>query len=131
MRGELDRIMIEREGEGKARYKLYADKIYSNSVLVTAAFNIRNNPGGLLQWQIELNRLMSDIRVSIEWSFGKIIEQNKFVSFGKAMKIQNSPVSKYYHVAILYANAHTCIYGCQQTKYFGIEPPSLNEYFAQ
>ena len=68
---------------------------------------------------------MSDIRIAIEWSFGKIINQNKFVSFGKAMKIQNSPVSKYYHVAIILANAHTCMYGCQHTNYFGIVPPTV------
>jgi nuclease HARBI1 len=131
MRRELDRIMNEREGQGRTRFKLYADKIYRNSMLVTAAYNLRNNPNGLSQWQIELNNLMSDIRVAIEWSFGKIIERNKFVSFGKSMKIQNSPVSKYYHIAILLANAHTCIYGCQHTKYFNIQPPSLEDYFAQ
>ena len=131
MRIELERIMIQREAEGRARYKLYADKIYQNSILVTSAYSVRNNPGGLLPWQIDINRLMSDIRVGVEWSFGKVIQRNKFVSFGKTMKIQNSPVSKYYHVAILLANAHTCMYGCQQTKYFNISAPTVEEYFAQ
>ena len=37
MREELDAIMIERVAEGKPRFKLYANKIYSNSVLVTAS----------------------------------------------------------------------------------------------
>ena len=50
---------------------------------------------------------MSDIRVGVEWSFGKVIQRNKSVAFGKTIKIQNSPVSKYYHVAISLANAHT------------------------
>ena len=71
---------------------------------------------------------MSDIRVGIEWSFGKVFERNKFVSFGKSIKIQGSPVSKYYHVAILLANSHTCMYGCQRTRYFNILPPSKEEY---
>ena len=131
MRHELERIMVERTAEGRHRYKLYADKIYQNNALITAAYNVRNNPAGLTQWQIELNRLMSDIRVAVEWSFGKVVERNKFVSFGKSMKIQGSPVSKYYHVAILLANSHTCMYGCQHTRYFNILPPSIEEYYAQ
>lgn len=131
MKIELERIMVERLQLGQARYKLYADKIYSNSILVTAAYSLRHNPAGLLHWQIEINRLMSDIRVGVEWSFGKIVGRNKFVAFGKTMKIQNSPVSKYYHVAVLLANTHTCMYGCQHTKYFGIAPPSVDEYFDQ
>lgn len=94
MRITLAEIMNETVVDGRVRLKLYADKIYSTSILVTAAYSLRQNPAGLLLWQIELNRLMSDIRVAIEWSFGKIINRNKFVSFDKAMKVQNSPVSK-------------------------------------
>ena len=58
---------------------------------------MRNNPDGLLPWQESTNRMMSDIGVGVEWSFGKIIGRNKFVGFGKTMKLQNSPVSKYFH----------------------------------
>ena len=124
-------IMAERFAQGQARFKVYADKIYSNSILVTAAYNCRNYRFGLHDWQIRINRLMSDIREGVEWSFGKIIIRNKFVSYGKSMKIQASPVSKYYHMAILLANAHTCMYGCQQTSYFGVVATDVNEYFDQ
>ena len=74
---------------------------------------------------------MSDIRVAVEWSFGKIVGRNKFVAYGSPMKIQLSPVSQYYHIAVLLANAHTCLYGGQHTTYFRVEPPTLEEYFAQ
>lgn len=131
MREELEIIMAGREAEGQPRYKVYADKIYSNSALVTAAYSRRFHRDGLQDWQIRTNRLMSDIRVGVEWSFGKLISRNKFVSYGQAMKLQASPVSKYYHVAVLLTNAHTCMYGCQQTTYFGIMPPDVNEYFNQ
>lgn len=131
MREELENIMADRAAEGRARYKIYADKIYSNSVLITAAYSRRHHRHGLQDWQIRLNRLMSDIRVGVEWSFGKIIARNKYVSYGQSMKIQGSPVSKYYHIAVLLANAHTCMFGCQQTSYFGVSPPDVNEYFDQ
>jgi nuclease HARBI1 len=131
MRLKLVEIMQERLAVGLPRLKVYADKIYNHSVIITAAYSLRTNPGGLQQWQNNLNRIMSDIRVSIEWSFGKIVTRSKFLAFGSPMKIQQSPVSQYYHIAILLANAHTCIYGCQQSQYFRVIPPTLEEYFAQ
>lgn len=131
MRIELEAIMIERLHQGLPRLKLCADKIYSNSILVTAAYSLRNNRDGLQDWQINFNRIMSDIRVGVEWSFGKIVTRNKYVSFGKSMQIQGSPVSQYYHVAVLLANAHTCSYGCMQTTYFDLAAPSLENYFQQ
>lgn len=72
---------------------------------------------------------MSVIRVGVEWNFGKLVTRSKFVSYGVSMKIQGSPVSQYYHVAVLLSNAHTCMYGCQQTSYFDIQAPSAEEYF--
>ena len=53
MRQELKAIMVERSEEGRARYKVYADKVYSNSILVTAAYSRRNYRDGLQDWQIE------------------------------------------------------------------------------
>jgi nuclease HARBI1 len=97
MRLKLVEIMQERLAVGLPRLKVYADKIYNHSVIITAAYSLRTNPGGLQQWQNNLNRIMSDIRVSIEWSFGKIVTRSKFLAFGSPMKIQQSPVSQYYH----------------------------------
>ena len=123
--------MAERAVEGRSRYKVYEDKIYRNSVIVKAAYNLRNNPDGLLPWQESTNRIMSDIRVEEEWLFGKIIGRNKFFGFGNTMKLQNSPVSKYYHLAVSIENAHTCMYDCLQTSDLNDEPPTLEEYFEQ
>ena len=131
MRLKLEELMQERLAVGSPRLKAYADKIYSNSVMITAASGLRTDPAGLQQWQVNLNRIMSDIRVVIEWSFGKIVTHSKFVASASPMKIQFSPVSQYYHIAVLLVNAHTCIYGCQHSQYFRVEPPTLEEYFAQ
>ena len=48
---------------------------------------------------------MSGIRIGVEWAFGKIIVRSAFVGFGRAMRLRESPVRKYYHVAVLFANA--------------------------
>lgn len=128
---EFGRLMDERVANGQQRLKLYADKIYRTSPIVTAAFNLRNNPGGLNAWQVMQNRIMSDIRVAIEWSFGKIVQRYKYVTFGKTMFLQGSPVNQYYHVGVFLENCHTCFYGSQHTRYFLVAPPSIEEYMAQ
>jgi hypothetical protein len=93
----LDAIMAARVAAGLPRLKLYADKIYNNSVLITAAYSQRQFPGGLPDWAAALNRLMSGIRVGVEWAFGKIIVRNAYMGFGRAQRIRESPVRKYYH----------------------------------
>ena len=42
--------MVARVAAGLPRLKVYADKIYNNSVIITAAYSLRTNPGGLQQW---------------------------------------------------------------------------------
>ena len=72
---------------------------------------------------------MSGLRVGVEWSFGKIVVRSAYVGFGRAMRVQESPVRKYYHVSVLLANAHTCFYGATQTSAFDCPPPDISEYF--
>ena len=76
------------------------------------------------------NTNMSVTRVSVEWLFGDIINYFKFLDFKKNLKIGLSSISKMYIVAALLRNALTCMYGNQTAEYFGLQPPSLQEYFA-
>jgi hypothetical protein len=79
--------------------------------------------------QSEENRIMTNCRVGVEWSFGKVTTEQKFIDFFKGMKLQLSTVSLYYKFAVLITNAHTCLYGSQHVTYFNIRPPTLSEYF--
>ena len=73
---------------------------------------------------------MSDVRISVEWLFGYIVNYFKFLDFKKNLKIALSSVGKMYVVCALIRNALTCLYGNETSKYFGLEPPTLQEYFA-
>ena len=121
--------MLSRVAAGDPRYRLYADKIFTSSLLVRAAYSRRNGP--LTPWMRSHNHIMSRIRVAVEWAFGKIVTRAKHIAFAMSMKLREIPVVKYFVVATLFANAHTCVYGCQQTPYFGVLPPSLFDYFDQ
>lgn len=76
------------------------------------------------------NKSMSATRVSVEWVFGEVINSFKFLDFKKNLKIRLSSVGKMYVVCALLQNAITCLYGNQTSKFFNLEPPSVQEYFS-
>lgn len=77
----------------------------------------------------EYNEWMSSVRIAVEWLFGDITNSFKYLDFKKNLKIGLSSVGKMYIVSALLRNAITCLYGNETSVYFGIEPPTLEEYF--
>ena len=67
--------------------------------------------------------------IAVEWLFGDITNFFKFLDYKKNLKIGLSSVSKMYVVSTLLRNAITCLYGNETSDYFGIEPPTLEQYF--
>lgn len=63
------------------------------------------------------NKAMSNVRSSVEWLFGDIINYFKFLDFKKNLKIGMRCVGKMYVVCALLRNALTCLYA---TKHHSI-----------
>jgi len=131
IRHQLEAIMQSRLADNppRCRLKLYADKIYNTSPLVTAAWSLRHGP--IAQWMTDENWVMSKIRVAIEWTFGSILMLFKFVDFAKGQKLFESPLEKQYVVTVLLANCHNCLYGDTHAEYFKCDPPTLADYLSQ
>ena len=72
---------------------------------------------------------LSEVRVSVEWLFGDIINSFRFLDYKKNLKIGLSSIGKMYLVCALLRNAITCLYGNQTSEFFHLEPPTLEEYF--
>lgn len=105
---------------------IYGDPAYPLRVHLQAPF--RN---AVLTPQMQAyNKAMSDVRTSVEWLFGDIINFFKFLDFKKNLKIGLSSVGKMYVVCAILRNALTCLYGNQTSEYFELDPPSLQDYFA-
>lgn len=118
---ELARYMNSPNGEP---YCLYGDAAYAvNQYVIGPVKGIRINPE-----EAEFNRQMSAVRQCVEWGFNKVIQTFAFLDYKKNLKLYLQPVGKYYAVGALLTNCHTCLYGSQTTQYFGIPPPSLEEY---
>lgn len=129
LRLDLEQLMQERQNAGLPRLKLYADKIYNSGALVTAAWSLRH--GAVQAWMTVQNAMMSKIRVSVEWAFERIIGTHKYAGFSRTQMVQNSPLEKYYVVAVLLANCKTCMCGDIDNLYFNCVPPTLDDYFDQ
>ena len=78
----------------------------------------------------QFKKSMSEVRISVEWLFNDIINYFKFMDFKKNLKVGLSSVGKMYIVSGLLRNAFTCLYGNSTSKFFDIQPPSLEDYFA-
>ena len=74
------------------------------------------------------NESMSAVCASVEWLFGEIINSFKFMNFKKNLKIGLSQVGKMYIVCAI-LNVLTCLYSNTTASYFGLDPPTLNDYF--
>ena len=107
-------------------YVIYSKPAYGLTKNILAPFRgVR-----LTDDQQEFNSRMSKLRVSVEWGFGKICQLFGFLDFKKNLKILLQPIGKYYLVAAVLANSHTCLYGSQTRTFFGLDPPELDDYLS-
>ncbi|KAK3087535.1 hypothetical protein FSP39_007238 [Pinctada imbricata] len=78
--------------------------------------------------QARFNKKMSAVRVCVEWGFGKLLSLFAFLDYKKNQKLYLQPIGKYYKVAVILTNCHTCLYGSETSTYFGLRPPTVQEY---
>lgn len=75
---------------------------------------------------IIFNQLLASLRIPVEWSFGRV--RNLWGGVVSMRKIRQTPIAKWYHIAVLLTNCYTCMYGSACSDYYGILPPLLREY---
>ncbi len=105
---------------------LYSDKAYNYLDHIVEPFMGAN----LNAQQEQFNTLMSPLRSSVEWGYGKIIGLFAFVDFHKNQKVFLQPLGDYFCLAAILANCHTCLYGSEVCSFFGCAPPNLEDYLA-
>ncbi|KAK3722869.1 hypothetical protein QZH41_020457 [Actinostola sp. cb2023] len=121
--GELQQFAFSPTGQPMC---IYGDPAYPLRVHLQGPFkNAILTP--LMQ---QFNSSMSEVRISVEWLFADIVNYFKFMDFKKNLKACLSSVGKMYIVSALLRNALTCLYGNTTSKYFDIDPPNLEDYFA-
>ncbi|CAN0321355.1 unnamed protein product, partial [Pylaiella littoralis] len=125
-RSGLNGRLTNLQAENPVQYKLFGDAAYPIISHVDRGFRGAN----LTDAQRTYNRQLSKVRVSVEWQFGKVVQMFPFVDFSKNLKLRLQPIAKYYAIAVLLTNAHTCLFGSTTGFYFDMQAPSLEAYFA-
>ena len=97
---------------------VYGDPAYPHCVHLQAPF--RNRP--LFAEMEAFNKSMSRVRVTVEWLFGDIVNYFRFMDFKKNLKID-----KLYVFAAILRNALTCMQPNNTSKFFELEPPTVEE----
>ena len=105
-------------------YSIYGDPAYPLRPQLIVPYK----GAALTAEQRQFNMAMSNVRESVEWGFGAIARTFAFLDFKKNLKLYLQPIGQYYPVAVILMNCYTCMYGNQVSQYFGIEPPTLQEY---
>ena len=105
---------------------IYGDPAYPLRIYLQAPFQM----GVLTRQMEEFNKPMSPVRVSVECLFSDIVNYFKFIDFKKNLKIGLSHVGKMYIVCAILRNALTCLYSNTTADFFGLEPPTLVDYFS-
>ncbi|XP_049515136.1 uncharacterized protein LOC119433401 [Dermacentor silvarum] len=105
-------------------YTLYGDPLYPLRPLLMRPYAGSSQT----ETQQRFNSGMSTVRQAVEWGFGKTVELFAFLDFEKNQKILLQNVSQMYKVGTILTNCHTCLYGSQVSMFFGLKPPSLQEY---
>ena len=74
------------------------------------------------------DRALSRVRIAVEWDYGATKALFPYLDYKKNMALKHTNTSLLYLVATLFRNCHVACYGSNSSTYFGLTPPSLEEY---
>lgn len=107
-------------------YAIYGDPAYREDQCVIKPF--RTGPQ-MTREEKKVNEALAAKRIVVEWEFGHVAKLFSFVRHKPEQKTLLNRCGLFYLVATLMKNVHICVNGGNQTStYFGLEPPTLEEY---
>ena len=78
--------------------------------------------------QAELKKSMSAVTIATEWIFIDIVNYFAFLDFNKNLKIGLNAIGKMFIVSALLRNSHNILYNSTISKYFDVQPRTLQQY---
>ena len=106
----LDGLVARHYSFPQVSYCLFGDSGYGISPSILTPY--RRGPGQTAE-EAEWNRIMSSLRISVEWGIGSIKRLWKVLSNKNCMRTLQTPVGIYWINAVLLTNLHTCMNGSQ------------------
>lgn len=101
----------------------YYDPAYRVSPVILSPFD---NPD---PDEHEWISIMSSVRISVEHSFGIVVNTWPFLNAHLKHKVYASLVGTYYRAGVLLSNAINCFNPNQTSQKYNCPPPTMEEYF--
>lgn len=123
----MDQLPLHQSGE---QYFIFGDSAYQGA---HAPHLITGIPRRfqLTRQANRFNRRMNQIRVMVEWWFGRMKSMWKGIDYHKKLTVGQSPVGLHILAAGLLTNFRTCLDGRNQiSDYFMLHPPPITDYIA-
>ena len=105
---------------------VYGDQAYPVRPWLLSPFKGPNKPIRQRAW----NRNMRTVRISVEHGFKIITTLWSHLKYVPAQKVFGTAVAKQYLACTAFTNIHNYLYPNQVSQHFGLEPPTLEGYFA-
>lgn len=78
-----------------------------------------------------LNLIMSKYRITVEWAIGSVVALFPRLSNRQQQKFLLTHIANDYLIVVILRNALSCLKGNTTSRYFGLDPPSLDMYFTE
>ena len=105
---------------------IYGDPAYPHRIHLQCPFARRQE---LTPAQEAFNQSMSQVRVSVEWVFGDVVTYFKFTDSKKKFEEWIECGWQNIHSLCFASQSLTCLYGNNTSTFFGVKPPTQEEYF--
>lgn len=106
--------------------QLFGDSAYGVSYQILSPFA---GLGERTEEEKMWNQAMSKPRMSVEHGFGIVVSTWPFLNAFWKLRVYQSPIGRYYRVAVLLTNAINCYRPNLIAQRFDCLPPTLEEYF--
>lgn len=113
------------ENEESHPLQLFGDPAYGLDTQIISPFPKRGRTNDQQEW----NTQMSKARIEVEHGFSLVTRNWQFLQAEWKLRVFQSPVGRYYRVAVLLTNALACLQPNQVSRYFCCPPPSVENYF--
>ncbi|KAF8308857.1 hypothetical protein DL93DRAFT_2118386 [Clavulina sp. PMI_390] len=124
--GLVEALRKHAVGTRGQRLFLYGDPAYGEGDIIMSGLK---KVSRLTSLERDLNKEMSRYRQCAEWSFGKVTTLFPFTRNEYLNKLGLSAVGRHFLLSVLFTNAHTCLYGSETSRFYGLPPPLLDSYF--
>jgi hypothetical protein len=112
---------------------VYGDPAYAQTRYVMRGFK-----GSMSHLQQIFSQRMNALRISVEWGFGKVLNDWPYLTQKMAHKLGVSPVGLVYWCAVLLSNVKCCLVaerecdgrGSATAKLFDVPPPKASTYLS-